>query len=1149
MDLLRFALLGLGTGGIYALAAQGIVLVHRGSGVLNFAHGATGMVGAFCFYDLLDRGLPVVLAGPAALGLAAVLGMLQYWLVLRPLAGSSALVRLVAALSMMGLLQAFGVFWWGSDSRLVAPLLPHRTVTLVDGATMGIDRYLILGIAVVVTVGLTVIYRRTRFGLATAAVAESPRSAEVHGVLADRVAGVNWAAGAALATTAGVLIAPIAGLQVNALTLLVIPAIAAALVGRFRSFIWTTVAAVAMGVGESVLTRYVTTPGAARSIPMLVIVGVLVIGGGALEVRGRQTPRAPRLGSGRIGPVSFCVAALGVVGLLAVHDDLAVAASSSLTMALVLLSIVVVTGYAGQVSLAQFTLAGMAAWVASRLVADHGTPVLLAAIAGVLAAVVLGTAIGLTATRSRGVSLAIATLALSLVLQETILRNSDRTGGILGTTVGRFELLGLDLTAFDHPQRYAAACAAVLLVASVAVANLRRGRTGLRFVAVRTNERAAAALGVEPSTVKLQSFALASGIAALAGVLLAFRNPTVTFEQFDVFNSITAVALAVTGGVGFVAGVLIGGVGATGGVFTSFVRAVSGGSVPEVVAVVVAAGSVLVVVRDPDGIADRVARLVARRRRPSGQRPAADTPVDDFHLVVAAATLEVRGLGVRFGGVVAVDDVGFCVDPGEVVGLIGPNGAGKTTTIDAITGFVQRSTGAIRLGDWDVSGWSPARRARHGLGRTFQSLELFDGLTVRDNLRVAAGSCRWWAWLVDLVHPGGRELPPHVLAMVGALGLRDDLDRTVESLSLGRRRMVALARALAPLPSVVLLDEPAAGLDEHERAELAAVIRMAAARWGCGVLLVEHDVALVFELCDRVEVLDFGRHIASGPAAAIRTDPVVAAAYLGVGPEAGDGEVANPQAVSCSSKSAMESVPVLEVHGGSFGYGGTTAVAGVDLCVYAGRITAFVGPNGAGKTATVLGLVGAVEPLAGRVDLHGRQRPVGLARAVGAGIGVVFDDRSVLTDLTVAEGLRLSGADQAAALATFPELGPLLHRRAGLLSGGEQQILALARALATEPSVLVVDELSHGLAPLVVERLFVALRAAADRGLAVLVVEQQVNAVLRYADNVVVVARGRVQHAGPASALDAALVRDLYLDADAADSPSLVADRAIPAPA
>jgi ABC-type branched-subunit amino acid transport system ATPase component len=243
----------------------------------------------------------------------------------------------------------------------------------------------------------------------------------------------------------------------------------------------------------------------------------------------------------------------------------------------------------------------------------------------------------------------------------------------------------------------------------------------------------------------------------------------------------------------------------------------------------------------------------------------------------------------------------------------------------------------------------------------------------------------------------------------------------------------------------------------------------------------------------------------------------------------------------------MASLPELDVQGGSFGYGATAAVEGIDLSVYAGRITALIGPNGAGKTATVLGLVGAVEPLAGRVDLHGRQRPVGLARAVGAGIGVVLDDRSVLTDLTVAEGLRLAGADQAAALATFPELGPLLHRRAGLLSGGEQQILTLARALAGEPSVLVVDELSHGLAPLVVERLFVALRAAADRGLAVFVVEQQVHAVLRYADQVVVVARGRTRYAGPASALDAALVRGLYLDA--ADLPPSVVNPTIPAPA
>ncbi len=246
------------------------------------------------------------------------------------------------------------------------------------------------------------------------------------------------------------------------------------------------------------------------------------------------------------------------------------------------------------------------------------------------------------------------------------------------------------------------------------------------------------------------------------------------------------------------------------------------------------------------------------------------------------AVLEVRELTVRFGGVVAVSDVSFAVHPGEVVGLIGPNGAGKTTIIDAITGFVRPTTGSIVLDDVAIESWGPSRRARAGIGRSFQSLELFDDMTVYDNLRAGSEARDSFAYVTDLARPGDPPLGPAAVAAVKEFDLEDDLDRLPTELAFGRRRLVAIARAIAGAPSVLLLDEPAAGLDDTETLELGHLITRLAKEWGIAVLLVEHDVGLVLSVCDRVEALDFGRSIASGTPTEIAVDDAVIVAYLGV---------------------------------------------------------------------------------------------------------------------------------------------------------------------------------------------------------------------------------------------------------------------------
>jgi sulfate-transporting ATPase len=248
---------------------------------------------------------------------------------------------------------------------------------------------------------------------------------------------------------------------------------------------------------------------------------------------------------------------------------------------------------------------------------------------------------------------------------------------------------------------------------------------------------------------------------------------------------------------------------------------------------------------------------------------------------VESAVLRVDGLSVRFGATLALDAVSLQIQGGQVVGVIGPNGAGKTTLIDAITGYSRPFAGTIAMDGVQIGRLAPAARARLGLARSFQSLELFEDLSVRDNLIVAAESPHWWSTLIAGLRPGRPRLSPAAAAAVGSFGLSHRLDDMPGDLSYGERRLLAIARALAGRPRVLLLDEPAAGLGSDERKELRDLVRTLAERWGIAVLIIEHDVELVLGVSDRVVAMDFGRVIASGTPDEIRRDPAVIKAYLG----------------------------------------------------------------------------------------------------------------------------------------------------------------------------------------------------------------------------------------------------------------------------
>jgi sulfate-transporting ATPase len=1113
VDVVRFAVLGLGAGGVYALTAQGVVLIYRGSGVVNFAQGSIGMIGAYTAYLSHENGVVTPVALALGVGLGAAIGAATHLLIMRPLRHAPAVSRLVATLGVLTVCLTLGEELWGERARLLAKLLPTDGVTLFDDVVVGKDRLLIVAVAVAVTAVLGVVYRRTRFGLATSAVAESRRATSAQGISPDVIATVNWALGGALAVAAAVLIVNITGLQVLGLTLLVVPAMAAALVGGFSSFPLTLAGGLLIGVLESevaYLQVEVGTStwiqGAADSVPFLVIIGVLILRGRALPLRGDAVEKPPELGTGVVRPMWAVLVTVAALALAALATGGWVdAMTTTAAIGIILLSLVVVTGYTGQLSLAQVALAGVGAWIAARLVASQGVPFELAALAGIAGAVPVGVLVGLAALRTRGVNLAVATLGLALLIERQVLGNSALTGGALGLQVGSPSFLGIDLDTFEHPARYAAFTIVLLLLTFLVVANLRRSRTGRRLLAVRTNERAAAALGVSVFGAKLYAFGLGSALAALGGILLAFETPTVTFSPtFDVFASTSAVVYAVIGSVGAALGAVVGAALAPGTVGAKLASLI-GNDVDHLFRLFGGLLLLVVLLQAPDGLVLFYRKLMVRltaRLRPS-RRPIRRPPVElaEEHVRPAPATVTVRGLTVRFGGVTALDDVSLTIRPGELLGLIGPNGAGKTTLIEAVSGYVAPASGSVLLDGRPIDGWSPRRRALAGVGRSFQSLELFESLTVAENLQAACDPRDRRSYLADLVRPGRSRLAPAAVAAVRAFGLQDVLSSRPDDLPYGRRRLVAIARAVASDASVLLLDEPAAGLDTEERRDLARLLRRLADESGLAILVVEHDVSLVLETCDRVAVLNFGAKIAEGSPDEITRNPAVTVSYLGTGPR---------NAPARRPRSAPMDV-ALRAEGLSAGYGELAAVRDLDLTVHAGEVVALLGPNGAGKSTTLLTFAGELPPLHGRVSYLGRAGNDPLHRRVRDGLGFVPEERSVFQSLTVADNLRLGPGSTDAALDLFPELRPLLGRRAGLCSGGEQQILALARALAARPRLLLVDELSLGLAPLVVRRLLDALRAAADDdGTAVLLVEQHAGQALEVADRACVLHRGRI---------------------------------------
>ncbi|MGE0309224.1 MAG: ATP-binding cassette domain-containing protein, partial [Acidimicrobiia bacterium] len=751
---LQFVVIGVGLGCSYALFAQGAVLIYRGSGVVNFGQGALGMVGAYVTYLTCQEraGLPVALSVMIGILASVCTALVFRFAVLDRLRSAAPITRLISTLGLLTLLRAVIDLHYGGGNHNVDPLLPHRVFDW-GGVRVQEQALYIVAICVVLTFGAWAALRWTRTGLALTATAENERAVQTLGWSPQRLSTLTWGLGAALAAVAGIALAPLTGLSPVSFTLVVtITSLASALLGGFRSFPLTLVGGLTLGLGEAMSTAYRSDieralhqdslPGLTRGGPFVLILIVLVVRGRGLPLRSHIGDRLPFLGSGRTSwPAAALALCVAVAALwLAFDDQWAGATLVSASVGVVLLSVVVLTGLAGQVSLGQFALAGIGAMATATLMSRAGWPLALAMPAGALLTAPVGALFALPALRTRGVNLAIVTLAMGFTIREVVLSNAGRISQgrrRLGAPLSR-EFLGVDINSVDHPHRYASLCIGVFTLVAVVVANLRRSATGRRLIAVRTNERAAASLGVNVFAVKLYAFAVAAAIAGLGGVLISFRSSIVVYDSFTIFSSINAVSLTVIGGVGFALGAVIAAPLVAGGLLTRALHDLL--DVGRYDSLITAGVLLLIIIVDQNGAAAWLCRA-ARRLAWSGNRPRAESPSVPAEMPIEPVVprpLVVSNLTVRFGNVVAVNDVSFEIGPGEVVGLIGPNGAGKTTIIDAVSGFVRPATGHIELGGQSLDRWSASRRARAGVQRSFQSLELFEDVSVEDNIRSGA---------------------------------------------------------------------------------------------------------------------------------------------------------------------------------------------------------------------------------------------------------------------------------------------------------------------------------------------------------------------------------------------------------------------------
>ncbi|KCB28131.1 branched-chain amino acid ABC transporter, permease protein [Bordetella hinzii CA90 BAL1384] len=781
-------------------------------------------------------------------------------------------------------------------------------------------------------------------------------------------------------------------------------------------------------------------------------------------------------------------------------------------IAIVGIGLNVLLGLTGQVSFGHVGFYAIGAYTVAILTTKAGWGFWPAWAAGTLLAAAMGALLALPALRVKGPYLAMITIAFSFIVQHAAVEMRDLTGGQSG-------IMGIPppkLWPGWGPEQ-AVAILAIVTAALVlaAYARLARGSWGAAMRAVNDSETAAQSIGLNPLAIKTAAFTISAAAAGLAGGLFAPLSSFVTAETFSFMQSILFVLVVIVGGAGSVAGPIIG--------------ALIVGVLPELLASLEAYrllffGALLLLVLwvAPEGAVGLWRQIrVAGRTPPS---PAAAPGAEAGHGEVALprrarAVLSAEGLGMTFGGVRAVSDLSMTVPEGAVTSLIGPNGAGKTTALNMMSGFYRPSAGGFTLGARPLAGQPAFRIARAGIARSYQTSQLFGTLSVEDNVVLAMARGRLGG-LFSASRFHDSQARARARALLAFCGYTGAPRAPAAGLAHVDRRLVEIARALATDPDVLLLDEPAAGLSREDKDTLAALLRRIADA-GVSVALVEHDMALVMAISNQLVVLDAGRRLAVGTPAEVQNDPAVKQAYLGESLQAQSPAARAPRTAGAELLGVADLVA---------GYGAEPVLHGISLQVRAGEMVALLGANGAGKSTLMRTLAGLHPAQSGGMHIDGHSLEGRAAEdIVGLGLVLVPEGRQVFPELSVLDNIRLGAFLDATGrearveemLLRFPRLRERLHQRAGLLSGGEQQMLAVARGLMSRPRVLLLDEPSLGLAPKVIAELFAALDRLRSENMTILLVDQMAGLALALADRAYVVESGRVVAQGTAAEIAA----------------------------
>ena len=904
--------IGLLNGLAIGLLAAGLVLVYKSNRFLNLAHAQMGALSALLLAKfVLDWGWNWWLAFGVAVALGLVTGVVVDRLLVAPLRRRTKspirLLLLSIGVSQLLLALTFIPDLNPDTTETTVYPQPFETDTRIGGVALTGMNILTAALVPAVVAALALFMRYSVYGKKIRAAANNPDAARLCGISVAGVSTLTWALAGAFSALSAVLQAPNqASFNVASLgPYLLMLTLGAAAFGAFVSLPGALAGGILLAlVGQVVSAETSSATTALLWVFLLILLIVFVRGkaiakvfdlsGGTVDelpvtrvperLRERAFARHPSVWLG-LG----ALVALALVPQIPYFDTTGRQFLLSLVVVYAMLGVALtmLVGWGGQVSLGNFALVGLGAYLTGRWSSDGWTIVGLLLVIGAIGAGVM-VLVGLPALRIRGLTLAVTTLGLAVISHDWLYHQSWISENPFATTVTP-PGFGAGLGTPDSQLDVYYLGLGVLAVSVMLCSALRRSSPGRLFVAVRDNERASAAFGVSPATVKLAILAVSGFFSAAAGVLWADAWRAVSTTQFTPDVSVAILAIPVIGGLGSIGGAVAAAVLLYG--LTFFLGpAVQGlfGDLGQNLGFslfLAGAGMVLTVIQFPHGIAGEVQK---RWQRYLDKRAAADEAAEAAKQAEAVdeLPLAVEGVRVHFGGVVALDHPDITVGQGEIVGLIGTNGAGKTTLMNVISGVIKPDEGSVKVFGREVVDLAPDFRAPFGLSRSFQDASLFAGLTVRETIQVALAQRHKIGILSAMVvAPWVRRTEARMRSeadeIITRFGLTAWADARTADLSTGTRRICDLASQVAAKPKLILLDEPTAGVAQREAEAFGPLLRQIRDELDCAVLIVEHDMPLLMGLCDRIYALEAGAVIAEGTPAEIRENPRVVASYLG----------------------------------------------------------------------------------------------------------------------------------------------------------------------------------------------------------------------------------------------------------------------------